>query len=233
MTGSSRRGALGWGASVALHAALFLAGGFLLIHAPVFGVQEAPSSAEVELVASTESPVPPTPLTPETKEKTEPEPAPQPRTIIPDIKESVPDDMALPASTPVPQPPVPVVSQPSATPRPHLHAPPSNRPLSKKSQAPSGGQKGARQAQPDYLRNPPPVYPEQARVEHRQGVVLLLVSVSDIGNPTSVSVSRSSGYTDFDDSALRAVRRWRFRPASAGGMNIPSTVGVPVNFELH
>ena len=233
MTGSSRRGALGWGASVALHATLFLAGGFLLIHAPVFGVQEAPSSAEVELVASTESPVPPTPLTPETKEETPPEPVPPPPVTVPVIQKTVPDDMALPASTPVPQPPVPVVSQPSATPRPHLHAPPSNRPLSKKSQAPSGGQKGARQAQPDYLRNPPPVYPEQARVEHRQGVVLLLVSVSDIGNPTSVSVSRSSGYTDFDDSALRAVRRWRFRPASAGGMNIPSTVGVPVNFELH
>lgn len=132
-----------------------------------------------------------------------------------------------------PQPPVTVAPQPAATPRPHHHAPPSNRPLSKKSQAPSGGQKGARQAQPDYLRNPPPVYPEQARVEHRQGVVLLRVSVSASGDPTSVSVSRSSGYSDFDDSAMRAVRRWKFRPASAGGMNIPSTVGVPVNFELH
>lgn len=233
MTGCSRRGAAGWGASVALHAVLFLAGGLILFRAPVFGVQEAPSSAEIELVASTESPVTPTPLTPETKEKTEPEPAPQPPTIIPDIKESVPDDMALPAPTPVPQPPVVSAPQPASTPRPHHQAPSSNRPLSKKSQAPSGGQKGARQAQPDYLHNPPPVYPEQARQEHRQGVVLLMVSVSDSGDPSSVSVSRSSGYADFDNSALRAVRRWRFRPASAGGMNITSTVGVPVNFELH
>ncbi len=229
MIGSSRRGALGWGASVALHAAFFLAGGFLLIHAPVFGVQEAPSSAEVELVASTESPVPPTP---ETKEGITPDPTPPLPVTVPDIKETVPDDMALPAPTPVPQPPVTVAPQPAATPRPHHHAPPSNRPLSKKSQAPSGGQKGARQVQPDYLHNPPPVYPEQARVEHRQGVVLLMVSVSASGDPTSVSVSRSSGYTDFDDSAMCAVRRWKFRPTSAGGMNIPSTVGVPVNFEL-
>jgi protein TonB len=233
MTGSSRRGAVGWGTSVTLHAALFLAGGLILFRTPVFGVQEAPSSAEIELVASTESPVPPTPLTPETKEKTEPEPVPQPPTIIPEINQPVPDDMALPTPTPVPLPPVVLAPQPASKPRPHHQTPSTNRPLSKKSQAPSGGQKGARQAQPDYLRNPPPVYPEQARVEHRQGVVLLLVSVSDSGNPTSVSVSRSSGYTDFDDSAMRAVRRWRFRPASAGGMNIPSTVGVPVNFELH
>jgi protein TonB len=230
MIGSSRRGAAGWGASVALHAGLFLAGGLVLFHAPVFGVQEAPSSAEVELVASTESPVPPTP---ETKEETPPEPAPPPPVTVPDIQEAVPDDMALPAPTPVSQPSVPVVFQPSATPMPRHHAPPSNHPLSKKSQAPSGGQKGVRQAQPNYLRNPPPVYPQQARVEHRKGVVLLMVSVSDSGDPTSVSVSRSSGYTDFDESALRAVRRWKFRPASAGGMNIPSTVGVPVNFELH
>lgn len=233
MTGCSRRGAAGWGASVTLHAVLFLAGGLILFRAPVFGVQEAPSSAEIELVASTESLVPPAPLTPETKEKTEPEPGPQHPAIITDIKETVPDDMVLPAPTPVPQPPVVLAPQPASTPRPHHQTPYSNRPLSKMSQAPSGGQKGARQAQPDYLHNPPPVYPEQARVEHRQGVVLLMVSVSDSGDPTSLSVSRSSGYTDFDDSALRAVRRWRFRPASAGGMNIPSTVGVPVNFELH
>jgi protein TonB len=229
MIRSSRRGAVGWGTSVALHAVLFLVGGFLLIHAPVFGVHEAPSSAEVELVASIESPVPPTP---ETKEEITPDPIPPLPVTVPDIKETVPDDMALPAPTPVPQPPVPVVTQTAATPRPHHHAPPSNRPLSKKSQAPSGGQKGARKAQPDYLHNPPPVYPEQARVEHRQGVVLLLVSVSASGDPISISVGRSSGYTDFDNSAMTAVRRWKFRPASVGGMNIPSTVGIPVNFEL-
>ena len=232
MIGSSQRSAAGWGASMALHAALFLVGGLILFHAPVFGVQEAPSSAEVELVASTESPVPPTPLTPETKEETPSEPAPPPPATVPDIKETVPDDMSLPAPTPVPQPSVPVVFQPSATPMPRHHAPPSNHPLSKKSQAPSGGQKGARQAQPDYLRNPPPVYPQQARVEHRKGVVLLMVSVSASGDPTSVSVGRSSGYDDFDQSAIRAVRNWKFRPASAGGIDIPSTVGVPVNFEL-
>jgi protein TonB len=110
---------------------------------------------------------------------------------------------------------------------------PSTRPLSKKSQAPSGGQKGAREAQPDYLRNPPPVYPEQARLEHRQGVVLLRVSVSASGNPTFVSLAHSSGHDDFDQAAIRAVRNWKFRPASAGGIDIPSTVGIPVNFELH
>ena len=231
MIGSSRRRAAGWGASLALHAGLFLAGGLVLIHAPVFGVQEAPSSAEVELVASTESPVPPTP---ETKEETPPEPAPPHPVTIPEIQESVPDDMALPAPTPVLPPPLPAAPQtkPASTPRPH-HQTPSTRPLSKKSQAPSGGQKGAREAQPDYLRNPPPVYPEQARLEHRQGVVLLRISVSASGNPTSVSLAHSSGHDDFDQVAIRAVRNWKFRPASAGGIDIPSTVGIPVNFELH
>jgi protein TonB len=230
MIGSSRRRAAGWGTSVALHAGLFLAGGLILFHSPVFGVQEAPSSAEVELVASTETPVPPAP---KTKEETPQETAPPPPVTVPDIKETVPDDMALPAPTPVPPTLAPVVLQPASTPMLRHHALPSNRPLSKKSQAPSGGQKGARAAQPDYLRNPPPVYPEQARLEHRQGVVLLMVAVSAFGEPTSVSISRSSGFTDFDQSAMRAARGWKFQPASAGGMNIPSTVGVPVNFELH
>ncbi|MFZ0434712.1 MAG: TonB family protein [Chthoniobacterales bacterium] len=225
-----RRNAAGWGASVTLHAALFLAGGLLLIRDPLFGVQEAPSSAEVELVASTETPEPPTPVN--KPEENPPEPAPVTSPVAPKIKEGEPDDMAIPVSLPEPRLPAPQQAA-TPTPVPKRHAASPAKFASNKSQAPSGGQKGVRQAQPDYLRNPPPAYPQQARIEHRQGVVLLMVSVNASGDPTSVSVSRSSGYSDFDQAAMHAVRRWKFRPASAGGICIPSTVGIPVNFELH
>lgn len=224
------RGSVGWGISVVLHAAALLAGGLVLFHAPVFSVQEAPSSAEVELVASTETPDPPTPVT--QKEEKIPEPIPVSPAVAPDTKEIEQDDMALPASTPKPQLPSPHQAvKPTSLPK--RYAAPPDKTASRKSQAPSGGQKGARQAQADYLRNPPPFYPQQARIEHRQGVVLLMVSVSASGDPTSVSVSRSSGYADLDQSAVRAVRNWKFHPANAGGMPIFSTVGIPVNFELH
>ena len=230
MIGSSQRSAAGWGASMALHAALFLVGGLILFHAPVFGVQEAPYSAELELVASTETPDPPTPVT--KQEETPPAPAPPP--VIADSQENEADEMTMPVPIPAPRLSQPVeIAQPTPhAPQPKRHAIAPAKTAPQKSQAPSGGQKGALQAQPDYLRNPPPVYPEQARMEHRQGVVLLKVAVSSMGEPTSVTLARSSGYADFDDSALRAVRRWKFRPASAGGMPIPSTVGIPVDFEL-
>lgn len=230
MNVESRRGSVGWGISVVLHAVGLLAGGLVLFHAPVFGVQEASSSAEVELVATTETPDRPPPVT-QTEEEI-PEPMPVSPAVAPDTKEIEPDDMALPASTPKPPLPSPQQAvEPTSVPK--RNAAPPAKTASSKSQAPSGGQKGVRQAQADYLRNPPPVYPQQARIEHRQGVVLLMVSVSASGDPTSVSVSRSSGYADFDQSAVRAVRNWKFHPANAGGISIPSTVGIPVNFELH
>lgn len=228
MNEGRRRGGAGWTLSLTLHAAVFLVGGLFLYHSPIFGVQEAPSSAEVELVASSENPEPTEPVT--KPEENPPVPAPLIPSVAHETKEIEPDEVSHPAATPMPPAPEP---QPSSTPASRHHTSPSKLPLSKKSQAPSSGQKGARQAQPDYLHNPPPVYPQQARIEHRQGVVLLMVSVSASGDPVSVSVSRSSGYTDFDQSATSAVRSWKFRPASAGGMNIPSTVGIPVNFELH
>ena len=192
-----------------------IAGALVLFHAPVFGVQEAPSSAEVELVATMETPEPPVPMT-KTEEKISEPPSVAPSPMIPDPKEADPDEAVLPSA---------VTMHPTLLPQQAFTL--------RKSQAPSGGQKGVRQAQPDYLRNPPPVYPQQARLEHRQGVVLLMVSVSASGSPTDVSIGRSSGYEDFDQSAIRAVRNWKFRPASAGGIDISSTVGIPVNFELH
>jgi protein TonB len=167
-----------------------------------------------------------------TEEKISEPPSVAPSPMIPDPKEADPDEAVLPSAvtmhpTLLPQQaftPAPVPKHRTVT---------SAKIALRKSQAPSGGQKGVRQAQPDYLRNPPPVYPQQARLEHRQGVVLLMVSVSASGSPTDVSIGRSSGYEDFDQSAIRAVRNWKFRPASAGGIDISSTVGIPVNFELH
>lgn len=80
--------------------------------------------------------------------------------------------------------------------------------------------------------NPKPVYPVEARSRHQQGRVLLRVEVSAAGMPLSVTVARSSSHPALDEAALAAVRRWRFSPATRGGVPVAGTAEVPVEFRL-
>jgi len=83
-----------------------------------------------------------------------------------------------------------------------------------------------------YLNNPKPEYPEIARQLRQQGVSLLGVEVGADGHPNQVSLSKSSGFPLLDHAAIRAVRRWTFRPARAGDVPVSSHVEVPVRFSL-
>ena len=80
--------------------------------------------------------------------------------------------------------------------------------------------------------NPKPEYPAEARSLNQEGVVMVGVVVSAAGDPSEVSVHRSSGHALLDDAAVRAVRRWRFEPARTAGLPVTSHVEVPVRFNL-
>lgn len=84
----------------------------------------------------------------------------------------------------------------------------------------------------EYLHNTPPEYPPVARRRGEQGRVLLRVTVSTSGEATVVAVSHSSGYELLDQSALRAVRTWRFVPAKFNNHAVVAEVTVPVRFTL-
>lgn len=84
----------------------------------------------------------------------------------------------------------------------------------------------------DYLDNPPPVYPLLARRLGEQGQVLLRVLVRADGTPAEVTVQHSSGSVRLDETALTAVRRWRFVPARRGNAPVAAPVLVPISFSL-
>ena len=88
-------------------------------------------------------------------------------------------------------------------------------------------------AKPDYLRNPPPQYPAESRKLREEGVVLLKVAVTAAGRAADVQLQRSSGYTRLDQAALKAVRRWEFKPARVGLTAVACAVEVPVRFGLN
>lgn len=88
------------------------------------------------------------------------------------------------------------------------------------------------EANPNYFQNLPPPYPELAKQMHQEGLVILAVDVNKEGIPIDVSIEKSSGYQMLDQSALKAVRHWRFQPGRVGDLPVESKVKVPVRFLL-
>lgn len=80
--------------------------------------------------------------------------------------------------------------------------------------------------------NRPPNYPDSAKQRGEQGQALLRVDVTPEGRAAAVNVLRSTGFPRLDQSAVDAVRGWRFLPATRGGRPIAATAEVPVNFRL-
>jgi protein TonB len=86
---------------------------------------------------------------------------------------------------------------------------------------------------PGFLVQPPPPYPEDLRLQGIEGSVVLRVHVDADGLPQSVSIDRSSGYAQFDHSAVTTVQQhYRFRPAQEDGRSVAADVRFAVPFHL-
>ena len=78
-----------------------------------------------------------------------------------------------------------------------------------------------------------PRYPESARRRGIEGTVLLKMRITAQGRVEDVQVVRSAGYPELDESAMEAVRRWRFEPARRNGAPVAEdAVLLPVVFQL-
>jgi protein TonB len=76
-----------------------------------------------------------------------------------------------------------------------------------------------------------PKYPEDARRESVQGVVVVMALVDTAGAVVDGHVVQ--GILELNDAALAAVRRFRFPPLVARGRPWFYWVEVPVRFTLH
>jgi len=80
--------------------------------------------------------------------------------------------------------------------------------------------------------SPPPLYPEQARRERREGVVRVRARVSEDGRVSDVRVQKTSGHSDLDRAAVEALTTWRFSPARRGGRPVARNIVLPFRFAL-
>jgi TonB family protein len=79
----------------------------------------------------------------------------------------------------------------------------------------------------------PPVYPAKARAEKNtvDGPCVLEMTVGVDGVPTNVHVVKSLR-ADYDQSAMDAVREWRFAPAMKDGRPVAAETHVEINYSI-
>ena len=76
-----------------------------------------------------------------------------------------------------------------------------------------------------------PQFSEQARAAKFSGVVLVNTTIDICGRPQNVHVLRGVGM-GLDESAVTAVKQYRFKPAMEGGQPVPVQLNVEVNFQI-
>lgn len=85
--------------------------------------------------------------------------------------------------------------------------------------------------QPPMLKDPVahPYYPKEVIPDKRPGMVLLKIDVDALGRVYAVEVIESTDLI-FESQARQAARQWSFEPARQGGVAVPATIVVPVEF---
>jgi len=78
-----------------------------------------------------------------------------------------------------------------------------------------------------WVHAPFPYYPMDARRLRHMGTVLLSAEIGKDGQVTAVQVAKSSGYSDLDEEASKAVRHWQAHKEYAR-----QRLEVPVRFDL-
>lgn len=78
-----------------------------------------------------------------------------------------------------------------------------------------------------------PGYPTLDRRLNHEGTVVLALSIGADGSVNDAKIATSSGYDGLDQAAIAWVKaHWRYKPATKGGVAIPSSLNAAVRFKL-
>ncbi|MGE9270666.1 MAG: energy transducer TonB [Verrucomicrobiales bacterium] len=91
---------------------------------------------------------------------------------------------------------------------------------------------GGMDSPPQPFSKSQPIYPNKLLSKGIGGKVVCAVVVDAEGAVNSAKIRKSSGNRDLDAAALKAVRKWKFKPAVRGGKKVKATALVPFNFEV-
>lgn len=91
---------------------------------------------------------------------------------------------------------------------------------------------GSLDQRPDARVRPPPVYPFEMRRSGLRGEVTVGFIVDSNGNVLDPYIISSSN-PGFEDAAIQAVLKWKFRPGRKGGAAVNTRVAQPLTFNLN
>jgi len=150
------------------------------------------------------------------------------------LKERVPPPPPAEKSTPPPRPRLDLQREPQA-PAPHLDISTNlNVPLAF-GDGPYLGPPADLQAESGFipLSRQPPQYPYKAARRGIEGWVRVAFEVTETGNVDHVEVIASDPPGVFDNAAIRAVSRWRFKPRIVNGKAVSGKASQVVEFRLN
>ena len=84
---------------------------------------------------------------------------------------------------------------------------------------------------PTVVRQVKPDYPESAKKERVQGNVMLAVVVKKDGTVGDVTVKKAL-HPELDEAAVRAMKKWEFKPGTKDGKAVDVAVDVEMTFNL-
>lgn len=82
---------------------------------------------------------------------------------------------------------------------------------------------------PVAVRTVEPSYPYELRREGTEGFVLVSCVVNRSGSCSEISIERST-HVGFNQAAVDAVKKWKFKPALVDGVAIDQKIMVPLKF---
>lgn len=189
----------------------------ILIPAPPAETVQAPSARQTPPPVEPPPPEPEKPKPkPKKKPKPKPEPKPEPPPEAPPSERAITQEETPPEEDTAPPPPPPPVTSPTAEENDSLGAPVTPP------------REDAHQ-----LNNPRPAYPALSRRLREQGTVLLEILILPDGTVGEVKIKESSGFKRLDDTAMKAVKQWKYTPARRGQEPIAYWYLQPLEFSLH
>lgn len=82
---------------------------------------------------------------------------------------------------------------------------------------------------PVPVRTVAPDYPNELRREGVSGVVTVKCTIDENGNVVEPTVEKSSNAA-FEQPALAALKKWKFKPAKQDGTPVSTKVSIPIKF---
>lgn len=84
---------------------------------------------------------------------------------------------------------------------------------------------------PVPVRTVDPKFPKDLREQGVSGIVMVTCDIDHQGNVQETSVEKST-HQAFEQPALEAVKKWKFRPARKDGEPVAIRVTIPIRFVI-